>query len=326
MGSRMALHGIKNRWKKKPLTVSFEITHSCTANCWHCNLGGPLKEERASAAQYAKILEDLDPLMVCISGGEPMARSDIYEIVETLSNPGRLPWMVLVSNASLMTPDKFERLKAAGMHQYSCSLDFPDERHDEFRRIPGLFQKMQKLIPELVRASEKDDVMLNVCITKWNFKELPGIVKVAKDWGVGVNFSLYTHLRVDDKSGVITKEDLADLKGTLEEVIDMKKRGYPVYTSPRVFWKFFQFAETGGMPGCTAGERFVVVNPDGRLTPCAMVLAYFDKQKDLYDEFTKQNTCEECFIATRANTEKNLWEFLQDNAEVVRNMMTPWKN
>jgi MoaA/NifB/PqqE/SkfB family radical SAM enzyme len=326
MGSKMVLHGMRNRLRKKPLSVSFEITHSCTANCWHCNLGGPLKEERASPSRYAEILRDLDPVVVCISGGEPMCRSDVYEIVEAFSNKGGLPWIEMVSNASLLTPEKFFRLKEAGMHQYSCSLDFPDERHDEFRRIPGLFQKMDKLIPELVRSSDKDDVILNVCITNWNFRELPGILKVAKSWGVGVNFSLYSHLRVDDRSGLITGEALEDLRKTLEEIIDMKKRGYPVYNSPRDFWKFFRCAEEGGMPGCTAGDRFLVVNPDGRLTPCAMVLAYFDTQEELYEKFTKQNTCEECFIATRANTEKTLWEFVQDHGSILRDMFMPWRN
>ena len=40
---------------------------------------------------------------------------------------------------------------------------------------------------------------------------------------------------------------------------------------------------------------------------------------------TKQNTCKACYISTRANTEKNLKEFLEDNAAILQKLL-PWKN
>ena len=45
MSLKMLARGLRNKLQDKPLSVSFEITHSCTANCWHCNWGGPIKEE-----------------------------------------------------------------------------------------------------------------------------------------------------------------------------------------------------------------------------------------------------------------------------------------
>jgi len=101
----------------------------------------------------------------------------------------------------------------------------------------------------------------------------------------------------------------------------MKAAGYPVYTSPRVMWKFYRFLTEEGIPGCKAGERFVVINPDGRLTPCAMVMAYFDTQEEMYEQFTKQNTCEQCYIATRANTEKTAMDFFRDNTQILKRIV-----
>ena len=108
-------------------------------------------------------------------------------------------------------------------------------------------------------------------------------------------------------------------------MIDLQNQGYPVYTKPRVLWKFDSFLTEGGIGGCQAGRRFIVINPDGRLTPCAMVMAYFDTQEDMLENFTKQNTCEQCYISTRANTEKSIKEILQDNADVFAQMLTPWR-
>jgi MoaA/NifB/PqqE/SkfB family radical SAM enzyme len=325
MAAKMFARGLRNKMQNKPLSISFEITHACTANCWHCNWGGPIKEERLSAEEYAAICEELRPVVSHASGGEPLARGDVYEIVEAMSKPGSLPWMVVVTNASQLTPERFFKLKESGMHQLSVSLDFPDERHDDFRRIPGLFNRMGTVLPELAKQTDKDDILLNVCITDWNYQDLPDIVKVAKEWGLPVNFSVYSHLRVQDRTGLIKGDHLAGLEEKIQEVIDLKNAGYPVYTSPRVLWKFHKFMKEDGIPGCQAGRKFLVINPDGRLTPCAMVMAYFDTQEDMIENFTKQNTCEQCYISTRANTEKTFKEFLEDNSHILAKAL-PWKN
>ena len=57
-----------------------------------------------------------------------------------------------------------------------------------------------------------------------------------------------------------------------------------------------------------------------------MVMAYFDRQQDMLENFTKQNTCEACYISTRANTEKNFSEFLEDNRDIFKKMLTPWRS
>ncbi len=326
IAARMLARGIRNRIQNKPLSVSFEITHSCTANCWHCNWGGPIKEERLGAEEYAAICRELRPVVSHASGGEPLARGDVYDIVDAMTNKGGLPWMIVVTNASNLTPERFFRLKDSGMHQLSTSLDFPDERHDEFRRIPGLFDRMARVVPEIRRQStDTDDILLNVCITAWNYRDIGDMVRVAKDWGVPINFSVYTHLRVQDRDGLIEGDGLDGLADSLQEVIDLRNAGYPVYTTPRVLWKFHRFLTEGGVPGCQAGRRFLVINPDGRLTPCAMVMAYFDRQEDMLEKFTKQNTCQQCYISTRANTEKSVKEFVQDNTDALFRMLTPWR-
>lgn len=314
---KMLMRGIRNKFDELPLSVSFEITHYCTANCWHCNWGGPVKgEERLDADDYAAICRELRPVVSHISGGEPLARTDVYEIARAMANPGDLPWMILVSNAAALTTDKYWRLREAGINQFSISLDFPDDRHSDFRRIPGLFDKMNRVIPEIT-ALGNNDLSLNVCITAWNYGDLPAMVRLARHWNTKINFSVYTPLRVSDPRGMPEDERLKAVRDKFQEVVDMKKLGYPVYTSERVMWKYFQFFTDRGIPGCQAGRRFVVINPDGMLTPCAMVWAKYKSQRNMLRAFTASNTCEQCYISTRANTEKTLSDFLADNWEML---------
>lgn len=325
MALKMLLRGIRNKFEERPLSVSFEITHYCTANCWHCNWGGPVKgENRLSAEEYAEICRELRPVVSHISGGEPLARSDVYDIVRAQANPGDLPWMVLVTNAAALTVEKYWKLRKAGVNQFSISLDFPDERHSEHRRIPGLFDKMNRVIPEIT-AIGNNDVSLNACITAWNYRDVPDMVRLARRWRTPINFSVYTPLRTSDENGMPNEELLKDVREVFQEVIDMQTAGYPVYTSERIMWRFYRFLTERGVPDCQAGRRFLVINPDGRLTPCAMVMAYYRSQRDMLEEFTSCNTCEMCYISTRANTEKTLPDYLVDNWDMLMRRILPWR-
>ena len=71
--------GIYNLIVKKPLCISFEITHSCNAKCMHCHLGGTVDENRASASHLGNICRTLNPVVAQISGGEPLMRNDIIQ-------------------------------------------------------------------------------------------------------------------------------------------------------------------------------------------------------------------------------------------------------
>lgn len=318
MALRMAVRGFWNLRRRRPLSVSFEVTHACTANCWHCNWGGPIKETRREPEEYGAIARELKAVVVNVSGGEPLARGDLDDILRAIARPGRLPWIVVVSNASQLTPERFLRLKSAGMHQLSVSIDFPDERHSEFRRIPGLFERMDRVIPECARIGEEEDITLNCCITAWNYRDLPAIVRLAERWGIRLNFSAYTPLRMDDPKGLVKHNGSAeDLRRVIEEVIDLRRAGKPVYTSERVLWRYYRFLTEGKIKGCQAGTRFLVVNPDGRMTPCAMVMAYFNDQPTMRREFSSRNTCTACYISTRANTEKTAKEILADNRAIL---------
>jgi len=322
---KMLARGSWNWWRNYPLSVSFEITHACTANCWHCNLGGPIKETRLEPEQYAAICRELNPVVSHLSGGEPLVRSDVYDILKAMANPGGLPLMVVVSNASQLTPDRFLKLKRAGMHQLSLSIDFPDDRHSDFRRIPGLFDRMNKVVPECTKMGDEDDVSLNCCITAWNYKELPNLVTLAERWGVSINFSAYSAMRTDESEGLLGNNGShAELKRSIESVIDMKRAGKPVYTGEGALWKYYEFLTTGYKGGCQAGRRFVVINPDGRLTPCAAVMAYFDDHRTMQREFSEKNTCGACYISTRASAEKTKAEMIMDHKDYLMRLL-PWK-
>ena len=171
--ARMISRGTWSFLTNRPLVVSFELTHSCTADCLHCDKGS-IKPEPAGllrAADYGRLRAKLKPMAVQLSGGEPLLRRDLEDIVRAVKEPSGLPYTILVTNGRLFTEEKYLALRALGVNQFSISLDFPDERHDGFRQSPGLYEHLSKLVPTLA-AHGFDDVALNTAITRENLPSL----------------------------------------------------------------------------------------------------------------------------------------------------------
>lgn len=310
---KLGLRGLRNIVLKKPISISFEITHSCSANCEHCNWGGRVEETRLTAAEYGEICRELKPLIAHLSGGEPLLRRDICDIAAAMSNPGGMPILQIVTNGSGLSVKKYHELRRAGVDRFCISLDFPDSRHDDWRHIPGLFNKVSNNIPEIA-LFRRNDILVSCCITAANAQALPDIVRVANSWGVGVNFSSYSSLRTDDPQFLVRHDGLAlALRESIKEVISLKRAGCRVLTSDRVLWDYYNFLTTGNTQRCMSGYRFLVVNPDGRFTPCAMVMKYFRSQEQMVREFSSTNSCRGCFICTRADTEKSVKDLVIDN-------------
>jgi MoaA/NifB/PqqE/SkfB family radical SAM enzyme len=204
-------------------------------------------------------------------------------------------------------------LRPLGINQISISLDFPDSRHDEFRRSPGLYAHLEKLVPALARHGY-DDVALNTAITRENLPALVGIHERAKEWGVSISYSAYTPLRTGSMDHYIqSAEDLALLRKTLDQLLDLKSRNGRIANSPWTLSGIHDFFRDGTVPGCNAGRRFMVVTPTGGLRPCSMFENEYTSQKAMVREFVPTNHCGGCYVSIRSYLDASFWTLLKDN-------------
>lgn len=316
---RIAAHTTRNLLLRRPICIALEVTHNCTANCQHCDKGETVQDNAVGAEEYGRICERLSPAVIQIAGGEPLLRKDLPEIVGALYRPDRPPLLALVTNASLLTKEKYSELREAGIRQFSISLDFPDERHSEFRRIPELFERLDDLVPELLSFGN-GDVVINTCITRANYPYLLDIVEKVSEWGAKVNFSAYTDLRTQNPEfNLRHPEDTSRLNSMIDEIYSGNNGRGVVMTSERVLRRFSNYFESCYTANCRAGRRFLIVNPDGTLTPCAMFIEErYNSRKQLIEKFANNNRCGGCYISIRANTEKSPWELLTDSLRFVK--------
>jgi MoaA/NifB/PqqE/SkfB family radical SAM enzyme len=311
----LSKRGIVNYLSKKPFCVSFEITYSCNARCKHCHLGGLVKEEkRATPQKFGERCRELKPVVAQVSGGEPLLRKDLEEIIEAIKVPNRAPYIVITTNGVLLTKKRYLELRKAGVDEFSLSLDYPDERHDEFRGVPGLFKKIKTLIDDLETENGKA-ITLSCVIQRDNFRDLIKMAELAREWNVKLNFSIYTWLRTKNKDYMLPKEELPEFKEMLNRLIKFKRKYKNIYTSDYVFRRMLYYFENGSFPQCRAGERFFVVNPDATLSPCGLIIKKYNTQEEIRRDFTGNNDCIYCYTSIRGNSERPARYLIKDNLQ-----------
>jgi MoaA/NifB/PqqE/SkfB family radical SAM enzyme len=225
---------------------------------------------------------------------------------------------IITTNVTIVNEERYLKLRESGIDKFSFSLDYPDERHNEFRHLKGNFEHIRDLCPRLAKHGN-NDIVLACVVQSDNFRDLPKIAELAKEWGVACNFSTYNMLRTDKTHYLIsTPEDQRDLEKIVDQLVEMQNNGYPILTSEWTMRAMIDFFKTGKHPNCQAGRRFLIVGPWGKLTPCGMVRDKFESQKDLISSFTVNNRCEKCFTAIRANSEKTPSRLLFDALRAVK--------
>lgn len=140
-----------------PSTCTLQTTNRCQAKCVHCSAASNMarKDKKDLTTEEFKNLVDqaldLGVVNVTLSGGEPLMRKDILEIISHV-DPGRANCMMFTNGMGL-TREMARGLNEAGIFSVLVSLDSPEEEeHDSMRRCPGLFKKavegMRNLLEE----------------------------------------------------------------------------------------------------------------------------------------------------------------------------------
>jgi len=302
------------------MVVSYEVTLSCNCNCRHCDLGGYIENEtQIGPEQYADLTRHLKPLVAQISGGEPLLRKDTAAIVKAIKESYSVPHILLVTNGVLLNENTYLTLREAGVNQFSISLDFPDKRHDEFRRHPGLYNRLEQNLPRLAKLGFHD-IVLNSAITRANMRDILPLAEKAAEWNVGISYSAYSALRTNNTEYCIEDDEEHEiLRQALKDLLVMKKNGLCIVSPDIVLKNIPKFFEQGYMPNCKAGIRFLVIMPDGSLVPCSHRREKYSSRREMIRGFSNTNRCGGCYVAIRSYSELSLLNHLKMSPVYMRN-------
>ena len=263
----------------QPRLIAFEVTQRCRLNCRHCraNASRTAVAEELSTEQCKKIIKsiaDYKKSVIIFTGGEPLERDDIYELIEYCRELG-LP-AVMATCGFGIDAEVMGKLKRAGIMAMSFSLDGASAgSHDEFRGVEGAYGWAIAAAKCAKDAGVR--FQINTTISKLNIDEIVDIEKKAEQIGAYCfnPFILVPTGRGGELSGAVLDPD--EYKRVLELLIEIKERSnieVRVTCGP-------QFARlcrergiknlSGSTSGCMGGRGFGFISHKGDVQTCGFL-------------------------------------------------------
>jgi radical SAM protein with 4Fe4S-binding SPASM domain len=267
-----------------PQLVSWNLTRVCNLACGHCYLDA-VQRHRKGADELSteeavrtvrQIAEAAPGAMVVLTGGEPLLRRDLEDIVAEAAHCKLMP--VIGTNGTLLDARRAVVLKASGAVGVGISVDsmLPDF-HDRLRGLPGAWERAL----HGARAAREAGLALQLQATLFheNRGELEALADLAEDLGA---LALNLFFLVCTGRGV-TQTDMPEplyaetLRGIARLQVErpglmIRARCAPYMRrllSLRAGESTAAYAEWSS--ACLAGRRYLRITPEGRVTPCPYI-------------------------------------------------------
>ncbi|MBI2554542.1 MAG: TIGR04053 family radical SAM/SPASM domain-containing protein [Candidatus Rokubacteria bacterium] len=219
---------------RAPLRVYWELTRACDLACLHCRAEAiPRRHpDELTTAQGFRLLDQLaefgaPPPHVILTGGDPLKRPDLLALVGHAVSVG-LPVSVSPSATGLLTRERVQALKAAGVEAMSLSLDgSTGERHDGLRGVPGTFTLTLAAAPEIVHTGIP--LQINTLVTAETAGDLPAIHRLVSSLGAQ-RWSLFFLITVG-RGRVLGQLTPDECEALLHWVYDHSRNGRPAVTT-----------------------------------------------------------------------------------------------
>ncbi|NUQ12348.1 MAG: radical SAM protein [Gemmatimonadaceae bacterium] len=289
---------------RRPVLVHFEVTMRCNARCGFCDYWKtPAGEREHETERCAAAARFFNPMVVTFTGGEPLLRRDLEDLVAAVRDAIRLKYITLITHGGMLSPERGRSLWEAGVSQFNISLDYVDGRHDAERGIPGLTRRILDTVAAM-RAAGISAIRFNTVIKRENVDHLSAIVRVASELGVGVNFSVYTDFKNGNRDHLVQNGQVELAERAIADLLAFKRRRRGVITNSDYYLEQIPRYLRGELTEpCQSGIRTIHIDPAGRVKRCPDFPTDFH-----WSEFRTYEPidCNRCFYACRGEAQAPL--------------------
>lgn len=269
-----------------PAHPVWEVTGACNLRCIHCHaISGKSAADELTTAEAKRLIDVVasvrDFRMLVFTGGEPLIRADIFDLLEHSRRAGLQN--VIATNGTLIDEKTAFRLKKTGVVGVAVSLDSPvSSIHNRIRANPDAFERAMRGIHAIKKAGIL--LQINVTAMEYNFDVLGDLIAMADREGSGIML-MYQLVPVGRGSSIEnatldTSENKRLLKSIREKQQTVSTIVEPV-AGPQ-YWpylieekgrtdKLSMWVAEKVFHGCSAGRGFVYIKANGDVWPCPFV-------------------------------------------------------
>jgi radical SAM enzyme (rSAM/lipoprotein system) len=203
----------------------WETTLRCNLRCRHCGSDCGIEKEDSELPAY-KVLEvfkdiaahyNPKKIMIAVTGGEPLVREDLFDILTEVSQMG-FPWG-MVTNGMLVDEKTVEKCAAAGMRTVSVSLDGLEDSHNWLRNNEMSYERAVNALKLFKESGHFQSIDAITCVNSRNINELEDIYKLLSEIGIQ-GWRLFT---IFPKGRAVSNSELVINKDILKEVFQFIK-------------------------------------------------------------------------------------------------------
>ncbi len=247
-------------------------TYRCNSSCPKCVKKGMHDVmQEMTTEQLKRVIDELQALGISaidFTGGEPLLRDDLTELLRHTSGKGLLSH--LNTNGYLLTPERVQDIVQSGVNSINVSLDsVSPEKMEVLTGIPGALAKIQEGLISLLAARAMRRSLLEITIvtvlSKENRDELEAIIDFARKIGVdGVSINPY-HAFPRPLSGI--RDD--SFQETIGKLMRWKNQGGLLENSKEYFFLLHKFFKGEPFPlRCSAADSYLIIDTYRRIFPC----------------------------------------------------------
>lgn len=248
-----------------PLAVRWQLTNKCVLKCKYCQIW-KINQEELSFKEILSVLDQLAKLgtkTISYSGGEPMLRDDIAEI---LTETKKRNISTEMNSAGAFIPENITKLK--NLDFLKISLDGSEEMHDLVRG-----KGSYKMAIEAANTAKMNRVKFSFAstLTKYNVEQIPFLMSMAEKFNTFVAFQPIKNLYrgIEDIDEFIPNPD--KFKFAVRQLIDFKKKDDScIRNSLMGLYHIYNWPKYAKLK-CWAGKIFCIIDTDGTVFPCDRV-------------------------------------------------------
>lgn len=243
----------------RPVDAFIVLTDRCHLRCNMCYLVEHPRPELSTQTLIGVLeqLHDMGTMFATFTGGEPLLRSDCYDLLDYARSLGMMT--VLYTTATPCNAERVAKLKDVGLFRASVSLYAAEpEIHDNVTQIPGSFQKTLEGCKRLLDAGIR--VQLKFLQMGSNIGQLIPTYELASTMGAGFSFNFSLTACHDERRESLSLQ--------LDEAMMTQVHRQMMYAFPDSLGRIEPKYVDPDASSCAVGRSRIVIGVDGSIYPC----------------------------------------------------------
>lgn len=259
-----------------PTAVTFAVTARCPCSCYHCSAHRRPTGGELSTSEVKDVVRQCVDMMtgsIVLTGGEPMVRDDLPELVSHIGACSATPQ--IFTSGYFLDRVRARELRMAGLEVAFVSLDSPDpEEHDRARGVPGLFRRAT----DGLRAAADEGISTGISTFATHEAVAGHHVERFFELGRELGVREITVFDVTPTGKMIGREDLLLTPEEHRALSELQEGQYVRADGPKIVT--MSYVNETDIIGCFGAKYQMHITHDGFVTPCDFVPLHFGNVRE----------------------------------------------